>query len=106
MTNKEKIQQLLRCMDCRVFYGGKCQREAEFVGCQHLISLRMFAEWKDKEFAKEKQQLIDEVAKMRRLQKEYFRKRDPYVLKKAKEAEAAVDVTIKQMNDKQIKLEL
>lgn len=49
---------------------------------------------------------IKKVAEMRKLQKDYFRTRDSYVLKKAKEAEAAIDAEIKLINDKQTKLEL
>lgn len=51
-------------------------------------------------------QFFDKVVEMRKLQKEYFRKRDAMVLKKAKEAEAEIDAEIQRVNDKQTKLEL
>lgn len=51
-------------------------------------------------------EFFDKVARMRRLQKEYFKKRDPYVLKQAKEIEKEIDAEIDRVNDKQIKMEL
>lgn len=51
-------------------------------------------------------EFFDKVVEMRKLQKEYFRKRDAMVLKKAKEIEAEIDAEIQRVNDKQIKLGL
>lgn len=51
-------------------------------------------------------EFFDKVVEMRKLQKEYFRKRDAMELKKAKEIEAEVDAEIQRVNDKQIKFEL
>lgn len=51
---------------------------------------------------------FDKVAEMRKMQKEYFSKRDSLVLKKCKEIEKEIDAEIervnKVMNDKQMNL--
>lgn len=49
---------------------------------------------------------FDKVVEMRKLQKEYFKKRDAIVLKKAKEIEREIDAEIDRVNDKQLKMEL
>lgn len=51
-------------------------------------------------------EFFDKVVEMRKLQKEYFRKRDAMVLKEAKKAEAEIDAEIQRVNNKQMKLEL
>lgn len=51
-------------------------------------------------------EFFDKVVVMRKIQKEYFRKRDAMVLKKAKEVEAEIDAEIQRVMNKQIKLEL
>lgn len=51
-------------------------------------------------------EFFDKVAQMRRLQKEYFKKRDPYVLKQAKEIEREIDDEIDRVNDKQLKMDI
>lgn len=51
-------------------------------------------------------EFFDKVVEMRKLQKEYFKKRDAIVLKKAKEIEKEIDAEIDRVNDKQMKFEL
>lgn len=46
------------------------------------------------------------VAQMRQAQKEYFKTRDPEILKKSKQLERSVDEWIRELTDKQTKLEL
>lgn len=49
-------------------------------------------------------EFFDKVVEMRRLQKEYFRKRDAMILKKSKQVEAEIDAEIKRVTDIQLNL--
>lgn len=55
---------------------------------------------------KEAESILMKVADMRKLQKEYFKKRDAMVLKYCKEAEREVDNAITKYWDNQLDFEL
>lgn len=44
-------------------------------------------------------EFFDKVAEMRRLQKEYFRTRSPYLLRESKKMEGKIDAEIKRVRD-------
>lgn len=54
----------------------------------------------------ETKEFYAKVAEMRKMQKEYFKKRDVIVLKKAKELEREVDAEIERYNNKQLTMQL
>lgn len=51
-------------------------------------------------------EFFDKVVEMRKLQKEYFKKRDAIVLKQAKEIEKEIDDEIARVSDKQLKMDI